>query len=320
MTPHNKKLLLCSTLKATKKAKVNGILDLKILYLINIINGFLDKCDPIEFKQYRQLKSLVTTLKNRNKIFYNEKDIKAHKSVKYCKDCKDQVYNKPNEIIPIVNNNSTILEENIYQFKFTDFTKNFNSFGNGGPKFVRIDSLPTQGKIKYNNIDIIEGFIFDITNINNLIYDLEGMVGPQIFSFNFRTSNNNINTKFSNMATFTINVDAQVNLPPSAVGDNSITIHHSTTKVFTSADFTTNTTPMYADPEGDAAFELRITTLPLSGTLKYNNIAVTISQIIPFTGIDAGNLIYESDGSNNSAYNVAFNFEVSDAGSQQFVS
>lgn len=121
------------------------------------------------------------------------------------------------------------------------------------------------------------------------------------------------------MANFNVTINAVVNQPPSAVGDNSLTTNHATSIVFTTADFTTNTTPPYADPEGDPAQNLRVLTLPANGILNLNSVAVTINQIIPFTDIAAGNFTYDPDPSLTSQRTVIFSFEIADSGSGQYV-
>ena len=74
------------------------------------------------------------------------------------------------------------------------------------------------------------------------------------------------------MANFTIVVDSYANLPPSEVGDGSTSTTYSTAVVFTRAMFTTSTVPPYADPEGDAALNLKVTSLPIAGILKLNGV------------------------------------------------
>lgn len=121
------------------------------------------------------------------------------------------------------------------------------------------------------------------------------------------------------MALFTMTTNAYTNLPPSQVGDGTASTNYATIYTYTVADFTTNTSPPYADPEGDAAANLKITSLPATGTLKFNNIAVTVNQIISFTDIGLGKFTYTPNNGTTSAYNDTFNFEISDAGSGTFV-
>ena len=118
--------------------------------------------------------------------------------------------------------------------------------------------------------------------------------------------------------TFTVDVLAEANLPPSAVGDRTESISFGETLVFTTAMFTTLTTPVYSDPEGDAADKLKVTSLPLSGTLKLNGIPVTLNQEIDFTDIASGLLTYSSDPAILGSISVGFGFEIADAGSGEF--
>jgi hypothetical protein len=121
------------------------------------------------------------------------------------------------------------------------------------------------------------------------------------------------------MALFTITTSSYVNQPPSQVGNNTVSALYGTTRVFTRADFTTETTPPYSDPEGDAAFQLRITSLPSTGILQLNNVNVTLNQVINFTDIDAGLFTYVPDNNVTSSYDAIFNFEIADSGSGIFV-
>jgi len=121
------------------------------------------------------------------------------------------------------------------------------------------------------------------------------------------------------MALFTITTNAYVNLPPSQVGDNSASTNYGITKTFTSADFTTGTTPAYSDPEGDSAYQLKVTTLPTTGDLELNAITVTLNQIINFTDIAAGLFTYVPDNGTLTTYADPFTFEIADIGSGTFV-
>lgn len=122
------------------------------------------------------------------------------------------------------------------------------------------------------------------------------------------------------MALFTLNTNAYVNQPPSTVGDGSATTNYGATYTFTRADFTTNTTPAYADPEGDAAQNLRVLSLPTTGELQLNAVAVTINQVISFANIDSGLFTYVPDNATTTAYADTFNFEISDVGSGSYTS
>ena len=119
------------------------------------------------------------------------------------------------------------------------------------------------------------------------------------------------------MANFTITVDSYAN-QPATVGDGASNTTYGASLVYTRAMFTSNTVPPYSDPEGDAALNLKVTSLPIEGILKYNAIDVTLNQIIPFSGIDSGLLIYVPNNANLNSYNASFTFQIADAGSGIF--
>lgn len=206
----------------------------------------------------------------------------------------------------------------IYTFSEDEFKIDFTDPNGDLPDKVRIVSLPTTGTLYYNELEISQGFIFEIENANLLTYKREN--SEYVDSFIFQTSDDNeINKLFSNMATFTINVEGEVNQPPT-VGDGSTTTAHDTAVTFTRAMFTTATTPPYSDPEGDAALTLKITSLPSKGTIKNNGVAISVNDTFDFTTvIDAGLLTYSPDPTETEAHVPSFNFQIADAGSGQFV-
>lgn len=114
-------------------------------------------------------------------------------------------------------------------------------------------------------------------------------------------------------------VGAQENQPPSEVGDGSATIDYAETLVFTSAMFTTGTTPIYSDPEGDNPAAVKILTLPTLGIIYYNGSPVSTNQVISVADIDAGLLTYVPDNADIDGDLQSFTFAVSDTGSGEFV-
>ena len=121
------------------------------------------------------------------------------------------------------------------------------------------------------------------------------------------------------MAEFINTTEAYTNQPPVSVGDGAETTSYGTSIVYTRAMFTTNTTPPYSDPEGDAALNLKVISLPTIGTLKLDSVDVVLNQVISFTDIDAGLFTYIPDNSTQTAYNDPFDFQIADAGSGIFV-
>ena len=121
------------------------------------------------------------------------------------------------------------------------------------------------------------------------------------------------------MASFTITSGEKSNLPPSSIGDNKFKMENSESKIFTIADFTTQTRPVYVDPEGDAVSKLKIITLGLVDTdLELSNVAVTVNQEIDASDIIAGLFSITDDGTNAASHISEFTFKLSDVGSNQF--
>lgn len=122
------------------------------------------------------------------------------------------------------------------------------------------------------------------------------------------------------MALFNINISAYDNQPP-VVGDGSRDANYGQAITLTRADFTTNTTPAYSDPEGDAPLTLRVDSLPTGGLLKLDGVNVVVNQEIDFiTEIDAELFTYTPDLNSTEAHSVDFNFSIADAGSGLFSS
>jgi hypothetical protein len=122
------------------------------------------------------------------------------------------------------------------------------------------------------------------------------------------------------MANFTINVNESVN-QPATVGDGERTTNYGEAVTLTRADFTTNTTPPYSDPEGDAPLTLRIDSLPVGGLLKLDGVDVVVNQEIDFiTEIDNNLLTYTPDLNSTDAHSVVFQFAIADAGSGIYTS
>lgn len=196
------------------------------------------------------------------------------------------------------------------------FTTNYYDTENDLPLDVKILSEPVYGILMFNNIIVHQNFVFNINEVNKLVYI---RVSKEEYSeeITFRTSDNNPNKLYSNMATFTINVNEYINLPPDAIGDNELTVNNRQTLVFSQSDFTTNTTPPYDDPEGDGPYKLKVKTLPSQGLLKLNGVNVVMNQEILFTQINSGLLTFVPDNT-DAAFTVDFDFDISDLGSEQF--
>ena len=116
-----------------------------------------------------------------------------------------------------------------------------------------------------------------------------------------------------------LQVAEEFNSPPT-IGDGAAEMDYQGTLVFTRAMFTTLTTPPYNDPEGDAALNLKILSLPEETGMLLDGQEVVINQVISFADIDAGLFTYTNDDvMDTNGDTQTFTFAISDAGSQEFV-
>jgi len=144
----------------------------------------------------------------------------------------------------------------------------------------------------------------------------------ELLTFNFKVSNDR--DELTNEAVLSmipqgdINVTSTFTNSPPIVGNNTITLRYNQTKTFVKADFTTDTTPVYFDADGDPAKDLLIESLPLHGILKFDGVAIAANTQYSFVDIEAGKLTYEPDSTRTDIESVQFTFKVRDTGSGQF--
>lgn len=113
---------------------------------------------------------------------------------------------------------------------------------------------------------------------------------------------------------YTITNGGYVNGRPNQIGNNSVSTENRIEYIFTVADFTTNTTPEYKDPEGDPMAYVWIGSLPDTGKLQVNGVDIQEGSIVNSSNISTGNFKYIPDDI-DAYYSAAFSFDVADTGS-----
>lgn len=103
------------------------------------------------------------------------------------------------------------------------------------------------------------------------------------------------------MATITMNISSQFTRPPSQSGWLNIPMTYGASHVFTVANFTTETTPVYV--ADGALSHIKVSTLPGQGSLLLSSVAVTVDQSISATDLAAGNLVYTANTLSTDEYN-----------------
>ena len=109
-------------------------------------------------------------------------------------------------------------------------------------------------------------------------------------------------------ATSTVNVFVGANTPPDSA-NVTVTTSEDTTLTLTNANFA------FTDADaGQTLIAIRVDTLPISGTLRLNGIAVSAGQVVTIADINAGNLRFIPALNGNGANYTNFTFSVQDSG------
>ena len=118
------------------------------------------------------------------------------------------------------------------------------------------------------------------------------------------------------MGIITLDISSRANQPPSSSGWLSLSLQYNQLYSFTLANFTTETTPAYADPEGDLLHSIRVVSLPEKGLLKKSNTPVLVGDVVTAAELSSGILKYQADSSDVNGYSDGYmSFTVSDSGS-----
>lgn len=288
------------------KAKYTGVLDTSDLAFMKVINkNLIAFSSDLTITQKNDLEQLLAKIQKSNPLICNYLGYSTLESNA--------------NTAPVTTNSSVSYDADYYDFLKTDFITNFTDADGDLPKNLKIISLPSYGTFTYNNIAVQVGDLIDLNNFGTLRFTRTNLA-QSVDTFTYKISDNNINQLFSNMSTFTININQTVNLPPDNVGDLTINLASGVSHTFTQANFTSETTPAYSDPEGDNPENIKLTNITgvSTGTLKYNGVEVTVNQIIPYSGIGSGLFTYEADASTTTLYSDIFQFAISDTGSSTF--
>jgi len=195
----------------------------------------------------------------------------------------------------------------------------------GDLSHIKVSTLPGQGILSLSSVAVIIDQVISATDISagNLVYAANTLSTNAYSDGNMTFLVSDVVSGLYNDVAedviFNVEADSSINQQPTTVGDGSADVVLGSEIVFTRAMLTTNLSIPYSDPEGDAADKLRIIELASFGTVKLNGSPVFVNQEIDFTDIDAGLLTYLSTSIPGEDEFEAFEFEISDAGSNIFV-
>ena len=216
-----------------------------------------------------------------------------------------------------------------YVFTLADFTTGttpvYSDPEGDAMSYIKIITLPSQGELHVNDVAVVAGTLVTAGVIDTGNFKFvppatdPGGLAELIPRFDFDCADAGSNA-LSGLTTgvMSLALTSVPNSAPDAVGDNTLAFSYGVAKVFTAADFTTNTTPAYNDPEGDAPYKVKITSLPTSGVLNFNGSPVFVNQELLLSSVDAGYLSFSQDLAVKGTQTVTFDFSISDVGSEQF--
>jgi len=212
----------------------------------------------------------------------------------------------------------TTLEDAAYTFSVADFGFTDTSDSPANTLLaVKISTLPIAGVLADNGVAVAAGQFISLADITGgLLKFTPGANGngAGYASFTFQvqdnggTANGGVDLDQS-PNTITINVTA-VNDAPAGT-DKIVTTLEDTAYTFTTADFG------FSDPNDSPANTLlavKISTLPLIGTLALSGVAVTVGQVITAANITSGLLKFTPVANANGTGYASFMFQVQDNG------
>ena len=206
---------------------------------------------------------------------------------------------------------------------FTTETSPAYSDPEGDPlESIKVTSLPSQGVLKLSGSAVSVNDIITSAELAGSLLTYESdsgdVDGYADGYMGFLVSDTGSSTFTTSPKIFNLEVSGNINQAPSLVGNNSLDIGVGSTTIFTRAMFTTELNPAYSDPEGDAASNLLIDSVPFYGSLILNGVLVVSGQVVPFSEIDAGNLSYINTSLETGENSEGFNFRISDTGSGEY--
>ncbi|MDI1258673.1 Ig-like domain-containing protein [Aquabacterium sp.] len=216
------------------------------------------------------------------------------------------------------NKTITTLEDTAYTFTAADFGfTDPNDSPANTLSGVRITTLPGAGSLTLSGVAVTAGQVVTVANINSGLLKFTPAAnanGTGYTSFTFQvqdnggTANGGVNQDAS-PNTMTVNVTA-VNDAPAGT-NKTVTTNEDADYTFTAADFGFTDA---SDSPANTLLGVKITTLPGTGSLTLNGLAVTAGQVVSVANINSGLLKFVPAANGNGAGYASFTFQVQDNG------
>jgi len=182
---------------------------------------------------------------------------------------------------------------------------------------VRITTLPLTGSLKLNGVAVATNQFVSANDIGlgRLVFTpIANASGAPYAGFNFQlqdnggTANGGVDLDLVSR-TITLNVTPVNDAPLGA--NKTVTVLEDASHTFAATDFG------FSDPNDtapNALINVRITSLPVAGSLTLSGSAVTVDQFISVANISAGNLRFAPVANASGAAYASFGFRVQDGG------
>ena len=182
---------------------------------------------------------------------------------------------------------------------------------------MKITTIPGAGTLRLNGVAVTAGQTVTVANINSglLVWTpASNANGTSNASFTFQvqddggTENGGVDLDQS-ANTITFNVNSVNDAPTGA--DKTITTIEDSAYTLTAADFGFGDS---TDSPANALTAVKISTIPGTGTLLLNGVAVTAGQMVSVANINSGLLVWTPAANSNGISNANFTFQVQDNG------
>ena len=188
--------------------------------------------------------------------------------------------------LPILSNITKNITEDIpYQFTLADFTSKFADDDGDELVNVRIESLPADGTLKLNNVDVTLQQVIAAADLSKLAFIPDFNWDEGSTSFEWNASDGAAYAVAKALVTFNVQ---SINDAP-IISDVEKQGQEGGNVIFALSDFSA----AFTDLDGDALNKIRIEELPAHGSLKLGNVNVTDNQQI--NAVNIADLRYVPD-------------------------
>jgi hypothetical protein len=196
----------------------------------------------------------------------------------------------------------TIDEDTSYTFSASDFA--ISDIEGDTMSSVTITALPGSGSLTLDGVAVTANQVIDASDLGSLVWTpAANAEGDDLATLSFKVTDSQGASSVS-AYTITLDVDAINDAPTSE--NETVTIDEDASYTFSADDFA------ISDIEGETLASVTITTLPASGSLTLDGVAVTANQVIDAN--DLGSLVWTPAANAEGDDLASLSFKITDAG------